>query len=106
MEDVFVPSSIGPDATRKKMMFDKHFVQLLVMGVRSKTGCLAHRESAGKGSYAWFIEDSVLEAALMANVYRRESATSSSPTCLWRLFFLRLLVRIVFVKGVSACRYE
>ena len=70
---VFVPSSMGLDAIRNKMMFDKHFVQKPVMGLLAELGRLVHLESAGKRPHAWAIEDSVLVAALVANVSRRES---------------------------------
>ena len=70
----FVPSSMGPEAIRMKMMFDKHFVQKRVEDFQRR---LAQRESAGKISSATANADSVLEAALVANVSRRESVQPS-----------------------------
>jgi len=66
----YVPPTISSAAVRKKMMFDKHFVKKPSMGLPAELGCLALRED--KKSYAWAVEDEVLEAALLANASRRD----------------------------------
>jgi 3-dehydroquinate synthase len=75
----YVPKTMTVADIRRKIMFDKHFVKTPAMGLPSSIGCLAR---SGPTSYAWSIEDEILDAALRTNMMRGDDIGITNLTFL------------------------